>query len=100
MSGRRLTEAEVSEIVRLYQGGSTISEICRRPNAPVEKTVRHHLQRLGIDLRGRTPHVDKDEILRLLAKGIKPAEVAHQVGCHASYVRKVARENNHRKTSA
>ncbi|WP_370178222.1 recombinase family protein [Alteriqipengyuania sp.] len=65
--------------------------------AEFEADIRAERQRDGIEAakakgvyRGRKPSVDPEEIRRLLAGGMGPAEVARQIGCARSTVYRLA----------
>ena len=65
--------------------------------AEFEADIRAERQRDGIEAakakgvyKGRKPSVDPDEIQRLLSEGMRPADVAREVGCARSTVYRLA----------
>ena len=77
---RRLTPAQVIEMVRRYEEGSTVYELatefcCHRT------TVSARLKKAGVSLRLRSPRANEIEVMALLYEsGHSTQEIARQLG--------------------
>ena len=89
---RRLTEAQVIEIVARYEEGATVYEIaaefgCHRT------TVAERLKKSGIVMRLQSPGaVTIDSMESLYQSGFSYVEIGRQLGYSANTVRKYLRE--------
>ncbi len=88
---RRLTEAQVSEMVARYESGATVYELaaefgCHRT------TVAARLKKAGIAMRFQSPtSAAIDSMVRLYGSGLSLLEVGKQLGLCANTVRNCLR---------
>jgi len=89
---RRLTEAQMSKMVKRYQEGATVYELavefdCHRT------TVSARLKKAGVSLRLQPPTSEViDAMVRFYESGLSPLEVGKQLGFCANTVRACLRD--------
>ena len=88
---RRLTEAQVADMVAKYKAGATVYELaaefgCHRA------TVAERLKKSGIVMRGQSPASEVIDSMELLcATGMSSQEIRKQLGFCANTVRNCVR---------
>jgi DNA-binding CsgD family transcriptional regulator len=92
---RRLTAAEIVEVVRAYQRGATARELAAQFHVN-RLTIAQHLKKMGIQVRGQgiRPN-DIEEVAAMYAAGSSLAQVANKYGCVASTVRNTLRRHGY-----
>ncbi len=84
---RRLTAAQVAELVAEYQAGADMKELAVRWHAH-RTTVAGHLRRAGVELRRQGLSEDQlGEAVRLYGEGWSLLRLADRYGCDAETVR-------------
>lgn len=89
-----ITDETRKEMVRLYEEGLSISEICKKLNI-TRNTLRRHLKKaerngeITLQQRGNTSKVDlRKEIIELAKEGLKIAEIAEKLNMSSNAVKK------------
>jgi len=94
---RRLTEAQMNNMVTRYQEGATVYELATEFDCH-RTTVAARLKKAGIAMRLQPPTSEViDSMVRLYASGFSPQEVGAQLGFCANTVRACLRQ---RQTSS
>ena len=89
---RRLTEAQMSKMVKRYQEGATVYELATEFDCH-RTTVAARLKKAGIPMRLQPPTSETiDSMVRLHESGLSPLEVGKQLGFCANTVRACLRE--------
>ena len=84
--GRRLTDAQLAELYRLYEQGCGVNETARRIGCS-PSTVGYHCGRLGTG-RPRVRAADLEEIISLNARGLSLQQMATATGFCVSTIRR------------
>lgn len=93
-SNRKLSPAEVDELVAAYQSGTDLSALSRQFGLH-RQTARAHLKRRGVPLRSDSPvltpaHVD--QLVDLYDSGLSTYQLARRFGVGATTVGLALRE--------
>ncbi len=83
---RRLTTAQIADLVEAYRGGKTVFELAETFGVH-RTTVGIILQRQGVATRNSVPAGDVSEVVRLRSQGWMCRELAQRWGVNESTIR-------------
>ena len=87
--GTRYTEKEKRNWVKMYEGGMSVSEICRKQLVN-RSTVTRWLKKYGVNLKGASRMFDRKAILDDIKSGMPQVQVAKKHGCSQRLVSDIA----------